>query len=844
MKMNIKKRMITNGLLTVAFSIILAMGIVYILIRNQNRDSAADRIDQIARVISGQLEEMTKDLVSVTSQIGNQQNWAEKVSFIQQSKNDETFESTVIEQRVELVSFLNQLTQASSIATMVMYDSEGEWICAVSLENQKAYLSYPSDREGKRMMQAIVPLGEIREVYEWEEKETSFPGSAKVKLPLPDSPSIVLESFNGLLRFEATAPVVTPEWDSETNETKGTQVGLIMSSVHLDDSFMEHMRRMAKTDINLFLGSELSVGTLREHNRLEIKEADSSGSPQIQGIDAENGQYRTLSISGRPYFEGLFPVWGRTGRIGAFSIVLSKEDTQKAIKEMLTSLVIIAFISIAVSSLLAGFLANSIIRPIKRVVASLTDIAEGDGDLTKVIDINSDNEIGELAMRFNKFVKKLQWIISDIMEDARSLTKASTDLSDFSGRMSEEANIMSNKSETVSSSADEMNFKMNSVSSIMEKASTNLNLVAGSIEEMDSTVKKIAKNSEDARAITHEAVSKTHDATVRVEELGDAAREIGNVTEAITEISEQTNLLALNATIEAARAGEAGKGFAVVANEIKELARQAAHATEEIKDKVKGIQMSTSSTIKEIEQVSIVINDVNEIVSTITSAVEEQSATTREIADNLVQTSKGIQEVNNNVAHSSAVTNEMAHEISELNQGSNSISSLSGEVNQNAMRMSKLAEKLKERVGRFKVEDKATPKEIYDLVLKAADHLERLGAEGLKAINDPEGGFVWKDSYCFVQASDSDHLIAHPFAPRESVGRDKNNIMPFAGTLAEAAKNPEGQWAEYEWPKPGEEEPSRKIAFVIQAKGYPYYVGAGIWNDDFSVEELKRMCDE
>ena len=123
--------------------------------------------------------------------------------------------------------------------------------------------------------------------------------------------------------------------------------------------------------------------------------------------------------------------------------------------------------------------------------------------------------------------------------------------------------------------------------------------------------------------------------------MGRAAREIGNVVETITEISSQVDLLALNATIEAARAGDAGKGFAVVAGEIKELARQTAEASGEIKKRVEGIQTNTAGTVNEINDVSEVVNEINAIVATIASAVEEQSATTREIVSNVSQASVG-----------------------------------------------------------------------------------------------------------------------------------------------------------------------------------------------------------
>ena len=160
----------------------------------------------------------------------------------------------------------------------------------------------------------------------------------------------------------------------------------------------------------------------------------------------------------------------------------------------------------------------------------------------------------------------------------------------------------------------------------------------------------------------------------RVKELGDAAREIGKVTETITAISEQTNLLALNATIEAARAGEAGKGFAVVANEIKELAKQTADATLDISRKIDITRQSTSATAKDITEITAVIDDINEIVAQIASAVEEQSATTQEVTENLSQAFTGIGEVNANISYGATAAGEIARDITYVNSAAAEIS--------------------------------------------------------------------------------------------------------------------------------------------------------------------------
>jgi methyl-accepting chemotaxis protein len=132
-------------------------------------------------------------------------------------------------------------------------------------------------------------------------------------------------------------------------------------------------------------------------------------------------------------------------------------------------------------------------------------------------------------------------------------------------------------------------------------------------------------------------------------QLGASSVEIGNVVKVITSIAQQTNLLALNATIEAARAGEAGKGFAVVANEVKELAKQTAKATEEISKKIEAIQTDTKGAVRAIHDVTGIINQINDISNSIASAVEEQTVTTNEINRSMAEAARGVGDITHNM---------------------------------------------------------------------------------------------------------------------------------------------------------------------------------------------------
>jgi len=365
---------------------------------------------------------------------------------------------------------------------------------------------------------------------------------------------------------------------------------------------------------------------------------------------------------------------------------------------------IIAIISIVAILLGIGFafvIAKGITGPVNKGVDFAKKMSEG--DLTKTIDIDQQDEIGILARALNEMGVNLRKIFVDISAGVETLSASSTELSTISQQMTAGSEQTATKSNNVATAAEEMNANMSSVAAATEQASTNVSTVASGAEEMSATIGEIAKNAETAREITGQAVAQGKSASERIDDLGKAAQEVGKVTDTINAISSQTNLLALNATIEAARAGDAGKGFAVVANEIKALAQQTAAATGEIAAKINGIQDSTGATVTEINEISRINNEVDEIVSTIATAVEQQSSTTAEIAENIAQAASGITEVNENVAQTAEVSGTVAKDIASVNESSSEMSNSSAQVQQSAEELSQVAEKLNELMGQFKV---------------------------------------------------------------------------------------------------------------------------------------------
>src|SRR6266446_3686324 len=265
-------------------------------------------------------------------------------------------------------------------------------------------------------------------------------------------------------------------------------------------------------------------------------------------------------------------------------------------------------------------------KPLRQLSSGLKDIAEG--DLTKRLDFVSHDEIGETSSSFNLFVDKLQGIMRQIAANTYEWASASEKLSTTSLQ--------------ITANSEETSAQANVVSQAAQQVTQNLQTVATGAEEMGTSIKDIAKNATSA-------VKVAETTTATVSKLGDSSTEIGQVIKVITSIAQQTNLLALNATIEAARAGEAGKGFAVVANEVKELAKETAKATEDISRKIEAIQTDTKAAVDAIASISGVINQINDISSSIATAVEEQNATTNEMARNVSEAAHGSGEITGNI---------------------------------------------------------------------------------------------------------------------------------------------------------------------------------------------------
>jgi methyl-accepting chemotaxis protein len=297
------------------------------------------------------------------------------------------------------------------------------------------------------------------------------------------------------------------------------------------------------------------------------------------------------------------------------------------------------------------------------------------GDLTQDIPVRGADAVGQMGEGLASFFKALRSSVQQILQNAQSVGASSEELTAISQQMAGNAEETATQAKVVSAASGEV--------------SKSVSIVATGGEEMVASIREIAKSSNESARVAKNAVVVADSANQTISKLGDSSVEIGKVIKVITSIAQQTNLLALNATIEAARAGEAGKGFAVVANEVKELAKETAKATEEIGRKIEAIQSDTKSAVQAIGEIGSIINQISDISNAIASAVEEQTATTNEMGRNINEAARG--------------ANEIANNISGVAEAAQNTTSGANDTQTAAKALAEMAAQLQGLVARFKI---------------------------------------------------------------------------------------------------------------------------------------------
>ena len=415
----------------------------------------------------------------------------------------------------------------------------------------------------------------------------------------------------------------------------------------------------------------------------------------------EKGKTQITMAQTNRYAIGYFPIKDyKSKQIGVMIYAFDKKDCEAQIQSInYTIFGMVLFMLLVWGGIVYLIMSKYILQPIQKVLNFSKVFA--DGDVTARLSIDQNDEIGDMSNSLNEMAKNQARMLSDIKNNIETLSFASNDLSEISNQMIQRTDAMSKKITSMQEGSDKMTHSMGAVASSSEQAAVNMSTIASTTEQMTQTINELSKHTEHAKITTNDAVQRSEQASSSVSGLGDVAARITEFADSITEISEQTNLLALNATIESARAGEAGKGFAVVANEIKELAKQTAKATMEIKNQLETIYDATNVSVTEIKEISGIINTINDTVSSISISIDEQASATKDISVNIAEASVGIKDVANNAANTLATAKSFNNETSNISNASNDIAINGDNVKKQADELNNMSKKLQSLISQF-----------------------------------------------------------------------------------------------------------------------------------------------
>ena len=388
--------------------------------------------------------------------------------------------------------------------------------------------------------------------------------------------------------------------------------------------------------------------------------------------------------------------------LGGISVFSSETSVKQAIAKGKTVSILIGVVGLGVIILFIWLFFHFLVnRKVHLVLDATSKLRQK--DFTQTYTVSEGDEINHILARINWVTQDLRGTIKQIVENSDVIFKSSSDLTQISNNLGQASVDASEKATTVSAAAEEMSINNKSIAQSMEQSTDALNIIASAIEEMSATVSEIAGNVNSSKEITQEVAEGFGLITDVVDELGKRANDVDIVTDQIRSISEQVSLLALNAKIEAARAGEAGKGFAVVAQEITELASATKNSTLLTDEKLKWIKDKSKEVTERVSNLTAIVKDADDAMTSISAAVEEQNVTTHEIAKNINDVSSEISDVNNNVNEGAAVASKIAKEITIVEEGAKQVQNSSNKFNDSAISLSAMAESFMEMMKKFKV---------------------------------------------------------------------------------------------------------------------------------------------
>jgi methyl-accepting chemotaxis protein len=477
----------------------------------------------------------------------------------------------------------------------------------------------------------------------------------------------------------------------------GKRLGVLVFQMPINrlNNVMGVTAGLGETGETYVIGQDLLMRTDSRFSEesLILKQKVSSKTAQL-ALNGESGVQETFDYRGAKTISAYVP-FDFHGTRWALLAEKNVAEAMAPIFRMRNIMLVIAGVALVIITGIGIFFSRMISGPISDITLTMRTLADGNSDV-EVPGLDRSDEIGSMAGAVEVFKvnaqerNRLETEAEDAEASAkREKTAAMRELAEkFESTAGGILKGVSAASTELNSTAGEMSQlsdrsleQTSAVATASDQASTNVQTVAAASEELSSSIAEISRQVLESSRITSEAVVESVKTNESITNLNNAAGKIGDVVNMINDIASQTNLLALNATIEAARAGEAGKGFAVVASEVKHLATQTATATEEISSQIAAMQQETGGAVDALNGITEIINKINEISISVSSAVEEQTAATQEISRNIEEASRGTQEVNASIASVSDASRETGNASNQVRSASQELAQQADQLN-------------------------------------------------------------------------------------------------------------------------------------------------------------------
>ena len=748
--MTLQKQLTWTGILIVLVPMLVSTGIMWLLIHRQNDHDAIERSEKLLRIVCDELGHQREELLAEMQRFSQDTTLMNSITYLVQGGNvaEELKEFYKIEIGRAMATFANM----NGYNMLMLFDHEHVLASYVQRENSEQSLGLVS--LGPENSAEIKTIANERVIMGQEEANASDWMLAVLpkNVPLRDAESAP-ESLSTMAVFQDRLAIKTAlTIRSISGNPDSTLLGRLVGYRYLDQELTNRLAAMTLGEINFFLGSRFSTGTLDGFSTLaetSLRELE-----QLTAEPAEKPYLHTeYVIDEHPYYQLYFPfVRQDNGSIqGVLTLSLSKEPTYRKTREVVILLGGVLFVCVLIIIPITLALSRKIARPIREMATISEAIAEGaiEQEINPSI---SHDEIGSLSRSFHAMILYLRSMATmaraisrgEIAQEIRPRSERDTlgkafqrmtlymqEIAKTAARIADgdlrqefqpqsEQDVLGGafrkmtalrhmlaqiveSSEHIRSASGQLQVMSHQMSTDAEKASQKIELVssasqqsnqiirqvAAAVEEFSASVSEISRNTFEVADVANKSVKLTESASIAITGLEGQSQEISEITEVITSITGQTHLLALNATIEAARAGESGKGFAVVADEVKTLAQEIASSADDITQKIETVQLSSQKAVSAIGEVSERITQTDEIVHAIASSLEQQTSISNEIVNNIAEVSSG--------------SDDVAGSIAEVSTVSQHISERAGTVRKSALELADLADQLHQLVERFKI---------------------------------------------------------------------------------------------------------------------------------------------